>query len=75
MTPDIAEARTPETESPENPEMNRYKMLLLMKHEQTVHGGDCDDYDPSAADKGDQVVVYCDSCGVVLHRKERETDE
>lgn len=54
-------------------EMDRYKWLLRQQHDHnTVIGGKCDRFNPTATMKDDTAVVWCDECGVVLDRKERE---
>ena len=51
----------------------RYKLELAAKHERTVTGGACDSYVPRGRIDGDHVVVHCDTCGVVLHRIDRDS--
>ena len=49
-------------------DMEQYLRVLRTKHARTITGSACTRYAPRAAEKGDHVAVYCESCGVLLHR-------
>lgn len=73
MTTDIPET-TAQTPSPfQIGEVDRYQMLLAKKHDSTVLGGRCDEYDLDYTDEGDHIRLYCASCRIVLDRKRRDT--
>lgn len=74
MTTDINHEQTARTPTPFQPTaLDEYQMLLAKKHDSTVLGGRCDEFDPDYTDEGDHIRLYCASCRIVLDRKRRDT--
>lgn len=58
------------TEASSDDRVQKFFALIAHKHDRTVTGRRCDDYEPRTWEDGDDTIVDCETCGIVLHRFE-----